>query len=53
MDTDLFLLLANDLSFFFNEVDVFEILHLLVDYFFLEAKPNIVGDGQIVNAPAD
>lgn len=53
MNTDLFLLLWYNFGFFFYELDVFEILHFLVDYFFLEAQPNITGYGKVVDSSAD
>jgi hypothetical protein len=52
MDPDLLLLLRCNLSFFLDKLDVLEVFHFLIDYFNLEAKPDVAGDAEVVDAAA-
>ena len=53
MDSYLFFLLRDGFWSFFGEVYILKMLHFAINDFFSQSQPNIAGNAEIVNAPAD
>jgi hypothetical protein len=52
MYANLLLFFRSDLSFFLDEFNILEVFHFLINYFHLQAKPDVACDAEVVNPSA-